>query len=122
MRDWAIGMAELLIQHYEEYTDYVCEELGVNVDPEEKVVIGSWLYGTGIDGFKHMLERKSKQIVSKSIDFYSNESRITMAEDDLSRRKRVKKIRDDMYYFSDEKLKAIEDMVGEINKDEKKEK
>ena len=51
----AANIAELLVNHYEEYTDYVCEELGTNISPNKKISIGGWHYAMGLEGFKQSI-------------------------------------------------------------------
>ena len=87
-----------LVSMYEEYCDYVCEELGINISPEEKIIVGGWYYGMGIDGFK-----KTAKIIWKE----SSDDRIALAEKYLSRKSKEKKITGRFYDLNDDELEEI---------------
>jgi hypothetical protein len=92
-----------LVSHYEEYCDYVCEELGTNVHPEDKIVIGNWYYGSGIDGFKKIApERWGK---------YADE-RIKMAEEYVKIVETLKKIKSDLRKLNKEEIAEIEKFIS----------
>ena len=99
-----------LVHLYEEYTDYVCEELGTNIDPDEKVQMGSWMYGMGIEGFEKC-ERKHNSEYS--------DKRIEMAKRGLESAKKRKEIKKSMYYFDMSELEELEKVVNEISKKRK---
>ncbi len=92
-----------LVNLHENYCDYVCEELGTNIDPEEKVVVGRWYYGMGIEGFKKCAEKSWPD---------SFEDRIESAEKYLERRKKEHKIKNNFYELNDEELNNIDELVN----------
>ena len=108
---WAMNVAEPLVHHYESYTEYVCEELGTNVYPEDKVSTGSWFYGMGIEGFKEYTTKQLKDTPELI------EERVQMVENCLAIQKRVKKVHDNMYYFSDEQIQIVEDIVERMKRE-----
>jgi len=96
-----------LVNLHEEYCDYVCEELGTNIKPEEKVAIGGWYYGMGIEGFKKVAKKRGE----------GSTDRIKIAEEYLSKRKKEKDIYEQFYVLSSDDLdrveKAVKDMIQE---------
>ena len=108
--DDACGIIDVLVNHYEEYTEYVCEELGTNVHSGEKIQMGSWMYGMGIEGFEKW-ERESHP--------ESCEDRIRMAKEYLERVGKLKEIKDKMYYLSMDELERIDKIVNEIQEERK---
>jgi len=96
---------DCLVSHYEEYTDYVCEELGTNVDPNKKIQMGSWIYGMGIEGFEKW-EREAHP--------ESAEDRIKIAKEYLESVEKRIDIKEKMYYFSMDELKEVDKVVEDI--------
>jgi len=101
-----VGIIEDLVDMYEEYTNYVCEELGTNVNPEDKVQTGSWMYGMSVEGYEKMLKE------GKS--FTDIDHRIEMAKDDVIRKKKLREIKDDIYCFSLEQLEELSKSIDKI--------
>jgi len=101
-----VDIIEDLVDMYEEYTNYVCEELGTNVSPENKVQIGSWMYGMSVEGYEKML-KEGKQ-------FTDVDHRIKMAKDDAIRKKKLREIKDDIYGFSLEQLEELSKTIDKI--------
>jgi len=93
-----------LVNLYEEYCDYVCEELGTNIEPKDKVVIGGWYYGMGIEGFKKI----AKGIWGKDTN------RIKIAEENLAKNQKRKAISQQLLILSDNELDKVEKMVQGI--------
>jgi len=107
----AIGIAELIVSHYEEYTEYVCDHLGTNVDPDKKVVIGRWLYGCGIEGFKKFAKDSFGE---------RSEEYIALAEEYLSRKEKEKDIKRFFYKLTTEELDDVLKIVSDYAEKEEK--
>jgi len=101
-----------LVSLYEEYTEYVCEELGTNVRPDEKVSAGSWMYGCGLEGFKKTTHERVGD------EKLANE-RIAMVEAQQKDVQRRRKIKEDLWDLKDEDWEQIEKMI-ESRKEERK--
>ena len=106
------GIIENLVSQYEEYCDYVCEELGTNVDAGEKVRVGSWYYGMGIKGFKQWVKRVFPDTCG---------SRIESAEKDLACKHKIKEIKDQLSDLSVIDLCKVDELVSKLT-EEKNEK
>ena len=104
---------DTLVNRYEEYCDYVCEELGTNIHSEEKVTVGGWYYGMGIEGFK-------KSAKEAWPDTYEN--RIEMAEKNVARKQKEKHLREQMYRFTVEEIDVLNEMMEELIQKKKGEK
>jgi len=102
--DQIVNIIDDLVSMYEEYCDYVCEELGTNIDAEEKVQVGSWYYGMGIEGFK----KWTKEAFPESSD-----ARIKAAEEDLEYRKKRREIKEKLYELSDRGIDEISVKLSE---------
>lgn len=101
----ASDIAQLLASHYEEYTEYICEVLGTNVNPEDKVRSGVWMFGCGLEGFK-----KSHA---------DSPDRIESAEKHIAKNNRIKELKDELYRLPNEdldKIKLIIDTRKELLK------
>lgn len=99
---WSI--IDSLVNSHEEYCDYICEELGINIDPNEKVVVGTWYYGSGIEGFKKM--------VNETLD--SADDRIKIAEEYLARKKKEAEIKEKLWDLSDGEVDKVDKIVSEM--------
>jgi len=121
------GIIEDLVNYYEEYTDYICEELGTNVQPDEKIRLGSWAYGTGIEGFKKQIKalhpdccnKNNEKSESESSTFECWKERIYMANDYLARTKKKKDINSALYSFSMDQLENIEKVINKTRDENK---
>jgi len=102
------AIIDVLVNHYEEYTDYICEELGTNVHPGDKIQMGTWVYGMGIEGFEKW-ERESHP--------ESCEDRIKMAKEYLEVVEKKKHIKENLYYLSIDELDRIDKVVNEIEEE-----
>jgi len=93
----AILIIENLVNHHTEYCDYICEVLGTNVRPNEKIVIGRWYYGCGLDGFikSHKDEPKLIEEAKRFMD----------------KMNRIKDIKNELYALPSEKLEEIEKII-----------
>lgn len=97
---------DVLASHFEEYTCYVCEELGTNVRPAEKISVGSWMYGMGLEGFKHWtLNQHCKN------DPEAAQKRIEAAEKFLERAKVKEDIKDGLYRLGADDICELRDIM-----------
>lgn len=98
-----------IVSLHEEYCDYVCEELGTNINPKDKVVIGGWCYGMGIEGFKKAWE--------------DSPDRIKIAEEYLAKNKKREEICQQLSMLNENELdkvgKMVQDMIQEPIKEAK---
>jgi len=81
-QDIAAEIAKLIADHYEEYTNYVCEELGTNTHPNEKILLGSWYYGMGLEGYIQSIERSN-------LDAKEKQEKIEIAKKSIEARKNI---------------------------------
>lgn len=95
-----------LVSNSEEYCDYVCEVIGNNIDPWEKIKIGGWYYGCGLEGFK--------------VQWKDSPERIVLAEKCYERASKLHSIKGRMSILSDEELNAIEERIKEKEDEIKK--
>jgi len=102
---------DTLVNHYESYCDYVCEELGTNIHPDEKIVVGGWYYGMALEGFK----KSAKEAWPESF-----EKRIEMAEKCAAKQEQLKKIKRNLYELSDNELKKVQEVVEELMQEPQK--
>jgi len=98
-----------IVSLHEEYCDYVCEELGTNINPKDKVVIGGWCYGMGIEGFKKAWE--------------DSPDRIKIAEEYLAKNEKREEICQQLSMLNENELdkvgKMVQDMIQEPIKEAK---
>ncbi len=100
-------IVELIVSHYEEYTDYVCEQLGINVNPEDKIKMGGWYYGMGLEGFIQATEE------CDWIDENKKNSRKELALEYCERNKILKSLKDKLYYMNQEDLQELLNITEE---------
>lgn len=100
-----------LVSRYEEYCDYICEELGTNVNLGEKIVLGRWYYGMGIDGFKKEAKKRWGE---------DAELRIKSAENYLKRLEIEKDIQWEIKKCNIEELNKIKAFVNSIFEESEK--
>ena len=101
-----------LVSMHEEYCDYICEEIGTNVRPKEKVKVGGWYYGMGIEGFRKAMHRMLAN------DSSSANSRIALAEKYLARLEKIEDINDKLYNLSADSLDKVNKIIDEIIKED----
>ena len=102
-----MDMIDVLVSHAEEYTDYVCAELGTNIDPEEKIHMGSWIYDMGLEGFSQYIKRKSPEHAEKQIE---------SAKCYVEKSKKKHDITSRMFYLNSEELDEIQSMIENMIK------
>ena len=95
-------IVENLVNSHEEYCDYVCDELGTNLHSGEKIVIGGWYYGCGIEGFKKVAPERWSSCA---------DDRIKMAEMYLERKEKERKMKTDCHNLNDEELDLVCQLV-----------
>ena len=78
--------------------------MGINVDSDKKIVIGTWRYGSGIEGFKKMATRA----------WGENTNSIQKAEEYIKTQEKVKKIKENLYHLSDKEVNNVKKLVDEI--------
>jgi len=88
-----------LVSNSEEYCDYICEVIGNNIDPWEKIKLGGWYYGCGLEGFK--------------VQWEDSPDRIIAAEKAYERSSKLHDIESRMGILNDEELDAIEERIAE---------
>ena len=101
----AMDIADLLVEYYESYTQYVCGELGTNVD--RKVRTGSWMHDCGFDGF-----------VKRWEGVEGDDSRIAIAKDSISVLEMMTGIREDIARLDDDRVKVARDHVAKLLRDQ----
>lgn len=107
----AIKIIDNLVHSAEEYCDYICDELGTNVYPWEKIYIYGWYYGCGLEGFK-------KRMLSGEWGKSENiEQRIKAAEESYNRAKRLHEIKSKTYLLKNEDLNTIENLLDQRYKE-----
>lgn len=97
---------EVLVNYYESYTEYVCEELGTNVNPDEKIVAGSWMYGCGIEGFTKRCNEMCKDKPEVA------EERIKVAQKNLDWQNEIKDVRRNLCYLDEDGLNLVKDLIA----------
>ena len=102
----AAEIAKLIADHYEEYTDYVCEELGTNINPNEKISLGSWYYGMGLEGYIQSTEKSR-------LDEKEKKEKIEIAKKSDENRKNISDLKRKLNYLKKEDIEEINSLVDE---------
>lgn len=95
-------MIEDLVNKHEEYCDYVCEELGTNIDSWEKIHVNGWYYGMGLKGFEKWVKREFPG---------DAERRIELARKDYARQEKIMDLKDNLVDLNDEDLAKTEEQI-----------
>ena len=94
-----------LVNSHEEYCSYICDELGINVDPNEKVMVGRWCYGSGIEGIRQFATQQWGD---------AGDSRIKTAEEYIIRKKEEEAIRELFHDLSNNEISELHQTVSEM--------
>jgi hypothetical protein len=87
-----------LVNYYSEYCDYICDELGTNLKPNEKIIAHGWYYGCGIEGF---LNR-----------FSDCQKKIDIANESYKIQCKINSIKDNVHMLCEEDLQEIEELIN----------
>lgn len=96
----AAEIADLLVSHYEEYTCYVCEELGTNISPKKKISIGGWHYAMELEGFK-------QSIMNSDYSDEEKAERIQAAEKCAQKKETLASIKEKLGHLKQEDLDEV---------------
>jgi hypothetical protein len=107
-RDTARSIADDIVGHFEEYTQYVCGELGTNT--RQKVSTGSWMHDCSLEGFTKRWNDRDGGV-----------SRIALATKNWHRREALTELKEDIDYLDYENRLELSKIVSKMHDEQRRE-